>query len=127
MNIKKIMYLLILLVVLIVGFVIYVYTKIQTESKIDLSYADIGNVQVMLVKKDGVDYLNIKGQYLKSSSLVIGTISENEIGKAIQVKVTTSLPDEKHKNSSFVYDVKLNENIDKVFLGKDNIEVWTKK
>jgi hypothetical protein len=88
-------------------------------------WKDFGAKETQIINENGFMYLEIKGGY-EGSSYVIKNIEEINNGKSINLIVHLELTTgySQHKSGMLDYKVKINDELNEVFFGKEKVSIW---
>ena len=122
---KKIKTMWIVLTILIAALAcVIIFTK---SGNMILEYKDVSafDTQEISTVKNNRQYILISGES-NSSSLNIGEIKETLENKDMIVRVYTTLSRTDNKDGSFMYAVKIDDNIDRILFGDEKKVIWEK-
>jgi len=121
---NKIKIMLILLTALIVAIacLVVIFSKSGT---IVLEYKDISDFDTKEIStiNNNRKYLLVSGE-CNHSSLNIGEIKENLENRDMVIKVYTTLSRANNKDGSFMYAVKVDNNIERILFGNEKKVIW---
>jgi len=124
---NKIKIILIILVLLVIALVAAITLFIKSGNMV-LEYKDVSDFDTKEIStiKNNRKYLLISGES-NHSSLNIGEIKESLENRDMVIRVYTTLSNTNNRDGSFMYAVKIDNNIDRILFGNEKKVIWENK